>query len=188
MNEIKCDRCQKTFKYTYLLDRHNNNKNICQSISETNEGMIKTNDYIMKETKYKCDYCFKSYTRKDNLTRHMKDRCKLKNDNVIIYERELNIKLSDDNNTLCCRFCNKTFSTTSNHIRHITIGCKSKAIYEKKLEQLVLEKRNSATNHTTQIINNNYGNININLPQMKAFGEENLDYITTKFLLQELVK
>jgi hypothetical protein len=58
------------------------------------------------------------------------------------------------------------------------------------LEKKVLKIRNKAAqniqNIQNQTINNN--TININMPTMRAFGDENMDYITTKYLLDQLSK
>ena len=206
MSNISCSRCLKKFKYNYLLERHKNKKVMCKEIvpdkieevakklEETTKKLDSlTSKFIEREennkfTGYKCKYCGKVYTRKDNLLRHEnKGRCKLKNDNITIYERELGILKS--NRDLECRFCKKQYTTKSNFCRHQNKGCKEKRYYEKELEERVLTERNKAAE--PQTINNNYANtntININLPPMRAFGDENLDYITTNYLLQELNK
>ena len=69
-------------------------------------------------------------------------------------------------------------------------GCKEKEKYEEQLEKRVLQARNKAAQNTGQTINNNNINntININIPTLRAFGDENFDYITTKYLLQELTR
>ena len=70
-------------------------------------------------------------------------------------------------------------------------GCKEKYKYELQLEKRVLQNRTKAAQQiTNNITNNNITNntIQINLPPMRAFGDENLDYVTTKYLLQELNK
>lgn len=202
---IKCSRCLKTFKYNYLLNRHCNKKLKCKEVipsrlddvtkklEETTEKLNEITSNLQEnesaELDLKCKYCCKIFSRRDNLVRHESNSCKLKNDNVSIYERELGIKPKIVD--LKCRFCKKQFTKNSNFSRHQTAGCKAKEHYEEELEQRVLRLRNKAAqNVQNQTINNNTTNntININLPPMRAFGDENLDYITTKYLLQELNK
>ena len=147
---------------------------------ELNKNNIKT-----IHDKLRCKYCSKSFSRMDNLKRHY-NTCKMRDDNILIYERELNISVPAG--ILHCRFCNKTFTKQGNYSRHTTKGCKAKDIYEEQLERRVLHARNQAAQNSGQTINNNSINntININMPAMRAFGDENYDYITTKYLLQEL--
>lgn len=217
MSEVinRCEICFKNFKYNYLLERHKKSKRKCKPVhiddlvEATNkleqladkiidkESTENNNDYDDDDEIYhiKCKYCNKVFTRKSGLNNHLglgskssKVLCKMKNDNVNIYERELGIKpkLVD----LKCRFCKKMYTKQSSFSRHQNAGCKAKERYEEELEQRVLKLRNKAAqNIQNQTINNTTNNtININLPPMRAFGDENLDYITTKYLLQELNK
>jgi hypothetical protein len=114
----------------------------------------------------------------------------MRNDNVAIYELELGISATEEDskeiNT--CRFCKKMYSCTRSYNRHMKSGCKHKTVYMKKLEDEALCARRDAAgtviNNNTQHINT----INIHLPPLRAFGDENIDYITTKELLKELKK
>ena len=141
-----------------------------------------------------CKFCLKTFTLRTNLTRHLNSgRCRMKNDNVSIYERELNMEIPKSKH-LICRFCNLELGSDTSYSRHVNSECKEKKAYEKKLEKQVLERRREAS---AQIINNNNNNNNnntignniiINMPkiEMNPFGQENLDYITTKLLIKEL--
>jgi hypothetical protein len=125
--------------------------------------------------------------------------CSLRNDNVAIYEYELGIQKIDrpENN---CRFCNYDFSSQDSYNRHMRNGCKAKEKYEAELEQKVMNARAAVARGGVRVKGDVHGNIdnsynttnnniiNINLPPLRAFGDENLDYITIKELVKELKK
>ena len=200
---IQCQRCKKEFKYNYLLKRHLNCKHICvevvpnelkeitKELTELKNELQHKREKTVCTSKNICKFCNKSFSRVDALSRHLKNSsCKLMNDNISIYERELNISI-ENTDPLVCRFCKKQYVSESNHIRHISRGCKEKDKYEVVLEKKVLKKRNKAAQniqHQTINNNNNYNTININMPTLRAFGDENLDYITTKYLIDQLSK
>jgi hypothetical protein len=130
---------------------------------------------------------------KSNLTRHLKKgRCNSKNDNIAIYERELNIDPNVCEDNLTCRFCKQTYTKQSALSRHKSRGCHARSKYELKLQKEVLERRHKAGEqkiyNNTNIHGDQNNTINIIMPAMNAFGNENLDYITTKFLKKELEK
>jgi len=141
--------------------------------------------------KYKCSHCFETFSRSDSLARHLsKKRCKSRNDNVEIYERELGIKKPEEQQ-LTCRFCNVKFSKQQSYSRHMNSDmCRGKMKYEHELEKRVLANRKqvaasiaiNGNNNNNTTVNNN----NIYLPPMNAFGSENLDYITTKMLIKQI--
>ena len=207
----KCSVCLKEFKQNYLLQRHYNRKTKCKEpvveMKKTNdllEKKINELDIELKETKiqvdkiqnkinsktticnkehsYKCKYCFKTFSFQNSLSRHLnRGFCSEKNDNISIYQRELQITPTKNEN-LTCRYCSFIFTTPQAYSRHINKSCNEKKRYESDLKERVLENRRAAAANIT----NNNTNINIIMPQMKAFGNENLDYLTTKSLLKEL--
>jgi len=148
-----------------------------------------------KDNGLKCRHCSKEFSEQRNLTKHIQEnRCGGRNDNIQIYERELGIEKPVDI-PLTCRFCNIYFTKQSSYSRHMNSECRDKIKYEHELEKRVLYNRknladsvsingnhNNNNSHNTVTNNNN----NIYLPQMNAFGYENLDYITTKMLLKQI--
>lgn len=58
-----CNKCGKQFKYKSVYDKHLKNKNDCS--------------LRMSKEEKECEYCFKTYSRSDNLRRHLKT-CKKK--------------------------------------------------------------------------------------------------------------
>ena len=213
---FQCMTCLKVFPANWKLQRHYTRKIKCKvpkeqvetktnilekkvtqldnEIQETKNDLEETNikmNELSSEIngdicKYKCTFCFKSFAFKSGLLKHRNNgHCKGRTDNIEIYERDLNIKSVEEK--LTCRFCNKTFSKQSGLSRHKTKGCRARDEYELELQKRVVERRKEAS---AQIINNgdHATNIIINIPkiEMNPFGQENLDYITTKLLLKEL--
>ena len=203
----KCDICEKTFIYPYLLHRHQNKKIPCKmnqnvqnelnnrvnnledKVEQLQENIRQDRKDIVTPTlnSYKCTHCFETFTRADNLTRHINQkRCRGKTDNIEIYEKELGI-VKLESIPLTCRFCHVTFSKQQSYSRHKTKGCSKKKDYECDLKNQVLANRREAAASISNVTNNNNcGNITINLPPMNSFDSTNIDYITTKLLLKEL--
>lgn len=218
-NGVNCPRCNKFFKYKCYLNKHLANKFICRDINEKSTITVKESQITVKESQltakeslisnieseniiktsnYQCKYCNKYFKRSWNLKEHLeKNKCKIKNDNVRIYEVELGINPEYIKNK--CRFCNYTFPLIKNYQRHMRAGCKHKEEYEIQLEKRVLKARsdyaNKIINNTTNNTHNDnitniqtQNNIHLHLPPLRAFGEENLDYITLKDIIFELKK
>jgi len=207
----KCNICKKEFKHKYLLEKHNNRKYPCRSVNtiEINDKLSKLEedvcnlkekyDSIQTQLSYhstdkinelECKFCHKSFSFKNNLYRHLRDnKCRSKNDNVFIYERELGI-VSIEQIKNKCKFCLVQYTTKQAYSRHMNKGCNAQKRYEDELRERVLENRRAAAAHITNNTTNNNNNtivINMpNIPQMRAFGQENVDYMTTKLLLKEL--
>ena len=222
-HRFHCKTCLKSFKYKYLLDRHLNrkikcvgkfqdevksmnsnienaieeNKQIKENISSLNRDLNNTKsevDIIKAQlSENQCEFCLKTFSRPDSLTKHLnKGRCSKKNNNISIYEKELNIK-SNKESELTCKYCYQAYTTHNSLCKHKAKGCSERDRYEKDLEKQVIENRKEAAkqraiNITMNVTNGNANNIIINLPPMKAFGSENTDYLTTKLLLTELKK
>ena len=100
-----------------------------------------------------CNYCYKEFTRIDNLNRHIKNICKKK--------KELD-KMENENSKIIEKQ-NKIIESQSNKISKI----------EKKLEKSVKQINNTQNNTQNNTINNT---IHIN-----NYGEENLEMLTEEF-------
>jgi len=172
-----------------LNKRVNNLEERVEQIQENIQ--IDSKDISTSNNLYKCTHCFATFSRTDNLNRHLtQKRCRGRNDNVEIYEKELGIS-TPDIKPLTCRFCNVTFSKQQSYSRHKTRGCSDKKDYECELKNQVLANRREAAASISNVTNNNCGNkIIINLPPMNSFDDtmKNIDYMTTKLLLKELEK
>ena len=152
---------------------------------------INEDEICNKTNKFDCRFCPKSFNFRTNLTKHLKV-CKNKIDNISIYEKELGIDSKINKTSLSCAFCNKQYYKKKSLSQHVNRGCRERDLYESELRERVLENRRAAAAHITNNTTNNNNNttnnntIVINLPQMRAFGQENIDYMTTKLLLKEL--
>lgn len=112
MVEYTCLKCNKIFIKKSNYDSHINRKRDClkstkitpintdDNISTTEITPINTNNNILSlEIVSSCNYCKKYFSRVDALTRHLKDRCKVKKDMDI--EKELILeKLINQNKIL----------------------------------------------------------------------------------------
>ena len=128
-----------------------------------------TSKKVEKRKIYKCDYCSMIFTKKNNLYRHRKHRCKIK-------------KIKDDNTK--CKYCGKQYKHKSRLYRHMKKCKKNNEDYESDDDLLFDEEKNEV-----KIINNYYNNIsninNYNLTQniiVKDYGKEDISYITNEFL------
>jgi len=170
----------------YIKNNLNELKNTCSKIEEEQKNLYsifenKTNI----NGKLSCKYCNLTFTRRDNLNKHIKNSCKVRIDNISIYENEIGYTHKETKH-LTCRFCNIKFTKQPAFSRHMNKGCRARDEYELELQKTVINRRKEAS---AQIINGDHAtNIIINMPkiEMNPFGQENLDYITTKLLIKEL--
>ena len=226
MTTHQCSVCKKEFKYNWQLQRHFNRKIKCKepkeevqtkiveienniaNLKENQDKLLENQDKIKQYVEslkkieennsiniLSCEYCDKHFNSLSNLIQHKK-RCKKKNDNISIYERQLGIE-SLPEIPLTCKFCCKKFTKQSSYSRHISNECKEKKEYEKKLKEKVYDTKikaveqkeiNQQIYNNTHIHGNQNNTINIIMPHMNGFGNENLDYLDVKVLKKELRK
>ena len=197
---LKCKRICKEVETNTLEKTANILQETTNKLDSIAEKLINLEDNQSKKHHIICQYCKKEFSRLTALNVHLgkvKQKngikppvlCKKIADNIVIYEEELGININDHSNSLTCRFCKHKYANRQNLNKHIA-KCKAKEKYEEQLEKRVLQARNKAAQNSSQTINNNNINntININMPALRAFGDENYDYITTKYLLQELTR
>ena len=197
----QCPTCHKQFKKQWELTRHLNKKIKCRSpvienIDDIEEKIREIDNELSEQKKkieqlqnnytdYECIYCNKNLTSLQHLKKHQKI-CKAKIDNITIYEKELGIKCKTADN-LTCPYCLIKYKHQSTFSKHKFKSCVEKVKYEAKLKDRVLENRRQAiAQNITNNTNCNNHQIVINMPAMRAFGDENKDYLTTKMLLKEL--
>jgi hypothetical protein len=185
-----CSKCQKEFKYNYLLIRHNNRKKSCLIENNIIEPIVDDNN-IEKNI---CENNSAKQIDKEirNTDKELKQ---------IDRKLDFNLKISLKNNK--CNFCEKEYSKKYNLLRHIKDFCvcvkelndkKNKLLEHKnflfekrenidsKLEinelrhmvAKLLKKKSTSINITNnnKITNNNLM-VNIN-----SFGNESLSHIT----------
>ena len=173
MSQHICKLCNSHFSSKQMLNKHENKKNKCN-----------------QETDHKCNNCNKYFKQKNNLIEHQrKDICN-KNKNIEIHQ-ETNIVVDE-----------KTIkeiitSDTNNKILLLkTIGVKlsdddihniinSKISIEAKIvviKSCISKNQSIINNNSNNTINNTVNNININ-----NFDNENIDYLTPKYIEKILI-
>ncbi len=162
-----CQKCNKSFKFNYLLVKHLNNKKPCDRIDNVIKSIDKKieiidnklNEKYENNLEYLCNYCNNNYNNKSNLNRHLKSYCKVKN--TLIEEK---------NNLIIEK--NKIIKSQEEHNKDDIINALIKENEELKTKNN--QKETNINNGTINNINNNTINININ-----SFGNENLSHLTT---------
>jgi len=137
------------------------------NLSDTINNYHLINDLNNNFNEIVCQYCSKIFARKDNLTKHLKSRCKIKNKHDTIIEQ-----LLEDN---------KTLKENVSKLTEIIIN--SDKTKTKKINKYL-------TNNTSNTINTNNGQIiqnqqNINI-KMVSFGEEDINKLTEREVLSIL--
>ena len=198
-----CNKCDKSFKTNWQLQRHYSKKRPCQQVPQNsyqnpqNEYFVPQNEYFVPQNEYQipqneylnCKFCNKEFSRNDNLKRH-EDQCKDKDDHVRNMELQLNIKFPHNIPKNTCRFCSHISKSLCNLPKHIR-NCKAKEEYKRKLEEQIKFQGKGNTN-ISNTVNNNTNNTNNTLNyndnstnfHINCLGNENIDYITTKILKQ----
>ena len=152
------------------------------SIPEVSFSIPNTNLNVINY--FKCEYCNKEFTKKNNLYRHIKHICKK--------AKELN----NTNNTFTCNSCDKVFNNHSSYYRHKKHFCKHKleedniinSNFKNKLipfSQNSHNNTNTNTNHSHSHNStvNNVGQINNNIT-IKNFGAEDTSHLTDEFMYE----
>ena len=165
---MQCSRCKQHFKYASLLQRHLSKKKQCE--------MLEIVDHC--DNKHQCKYCRKPSATKQGVNRH-EQTCKFKEDHVRNLEIELCVIPTYSYCKDQCRFCNKDMR--ADVVRRHEGSCKEKEAYKIELMNMKSEGGQSSEGTTTNVYNIT-NNITINTNtinvQLRAYGEENLEYIT----------
>jgi hypothetical protein len=185
-----CDKCEKTFKYKYLMIRHQNKKNDCGDIKYIKKNISKTIDKISEninnlqlklstyeidsiESNKTCKFCEKNLSTKSNLKKHIKYFCSNKKilieelDNLILEKQKYVDKLNDYNNNI--EITNKNLELNNKDLEI----AKLKEELDKYKHNKNINNINNNNNNTYNITINNNENIQIN-----SFGKEDLSHIT----------
>jgi hypothetical protein len=171
---VICSRCKKEFKFPYLLQKHLNNKTICE---------------VVNDTLFKCKFCLKTLSTKKCYNDHV-NKCKFSDCYIRKKEIELGIEIEPIYQSTCCRYCNKTYSRNSQLIQHYK-SCVKKDEYYKTICGVTNYECKKEDPHTT-IQNFTSNNTNINIQNLNVvlvinkFGEENTEYIDKNMILRIL--
>lgn len=188
----ECEKCNKKFKYEYLLQKHLNRKIKCISndilLDKYIEDIINIEDKVNEniklsfESKIKCYFCEKIFSKKGNLERHINITCKNKKE--LVNNKEIinlkKIKLENDiNKNINSK---KNITKKEEHINKLEneIDILKKTLNTILKKQHVKNSSDEKNNITFQQVINNV-NINNNLMiNLNSFGKENINHITEK--------
>ena len=177
MSSYKCDICNFSTNLKSNYERHlKTTKHQKRIIENDNNSLLKKQKRIKNPPKpsktlqnslqnppvndkvFGCKYCGKEFSRKDNLRRHIENRCKAASENV---------------------YYKKMFIEMKNEL------IKEKQDFKKQIS-LLLEKVGNTTNNTTHnTTNNTTTNITQNI-QLNSYGSENMKHITDSLKTQML--
>ena len=196
-----CNKCDKSFKTNWQLQRHFSNKRPCKKFPQETpifpqetplfpqetpifpqETPIfpQETPIFPQETPIKCEYCCEKISRLDNLKRHEKN-CKERNCQIRNLEIKMGMQVEIDIHSKICRYCQKEFSQKCHHTRHVRV-CKAKNEYLKTLEMKYAEKLNECGKTINNNCNNNTMNIMNNTYVVNSLGNENISYITCEVI------
>ena len=81
----RCNECDKNYKDKTGLWYHNNKYHLTNNHKITSKDFqLTSNDYKLtskdfhQNNQFKCEFCNKIFSRKNNLNYHIKNKCKLK--------------------------------------------------------------------------------------------------------------
>ena len=105
--EYSCESCNYTTKVNSNYNKHirtskhllNFEKNKVKRLDQTEESIDKnTIDYTKSITSFSCKYCDKSFTFKQSMYRHMKNRCTKRDEEFDLKQliQKLNLKLDSE--------------------------------------------------------------------------------------------
>ena len=189
---MECNKCYKMFQYNYLLEKHKQQKNICNTpnkiIKNVSNRIIQIENEIKKydainsdainsdainsdainnsnkKCNYYCNYCNRTFTTKYSLLRHINTSCENKKKKIEEKNKFINIIAFNQQEI------NKDLA-----YKHKLDAYKKKIIKNKNIQSV------NNTNNTNNTNNINNGNIILNNSiniHINSFGKEDLTHIT----------
>ena len=157
------------------------------NISYNSNDLIDIKNNIV-EDEMKCHYCNKFFTRRDNLNRHMDERCKIKNKQIHVIEnlklKEENEKLKEENNEL-----KKNFISIYKEIDDIKQNNQIATVSKAKTTNSHSHNTTNTNSHSHNTNNGSINSNNINNIQNNFsvnFGSEDTSRLTDDEILRVL--
>lgn len=206
--EYICEICGKSFgNNKHHLIYHQNRKYPCKAKLIITPGILQTTPKNSREkisdsekvngvekidkpveNSLECEHCGETFTRKDNLTRHINSRCKANKPDetkqIMSELVELNkqlIKQNEENNKKFDEL-KKQNEELKNELVEVKKAKSSKQT--KKVSNTTNNTNNTTNSHNTNMTNSNNTNINI---QINKYGTENYDQMD-KLFLEPMIK
>ena len=189
---FECQRCGIIMNRKNNFLRHLQRKFVCKPIKQDIPVSILLDNFTKKtkstsNKKFKCEFCNKSFTRKNNLKQHKKKYCKMtnisnKNNNLIQYSFNEKSIAKIDNKNENMNYWKMLFEKSELQ--------KQKMIEQEKQEKMELIKlfrkekqdfMNQIELLLTKVGNNNVTNIQQNNIIIRNFGEEDTSYLTKNY-------
>ena len=171
--------------YFFLLRKINDEKLVSKTLASESLEVSKNVSILQKKSKkskkckksknekkkYKCKYCSKTFSKRNNLYRHQKHRCD-----------STKLAILNNKSKYTCLSCGKTFKHKSSLCRHNLKCTAISTVYQENSD----DESSDDEEKEVKIINNyynvnNYNNFTQNII-VKDFGSEDLSYLTNQFL------
>jgi len=175
MVKYECEICNKNFgNFKSHYENHINKKFYCKNTNKIlSKCLIEPNKELIiksKETKsFKCEFCNKFFTRKDNLNRHINTICKK------------NIETNEQINELI-EFNKQLIKQNEENNKQIKEIKKQNKNLKNKLVKVQVKRITNSNNVTNS---NNTTNINV---QINKYGTENYNELDNKLFLEPMLK
>jgi hypothetical protein len=184
-NNLCCLQCKQNKHFMNHI--FNKKKSFKNKICETNNFLkIKVKKYLKNSESLECPTCFKTYSRKGNLVRHLMKKCQLRNIDIkkndpiecIINDDDEKQNILSQEVVNVCYFCDKIL-TVKEYLNQGT------NILIKEINNTKIINNNNNNNNNIIINNNNLINIVpygveyyklCNKTFLKSMGKERLDY------------
>jgi hypothetical protein len=207
MVQHKCIKCLKIFEKKSHLDQHNNKKNPCVIMlditTQTPANILQTPANILQNPanilqnpaniiqspaniteknikKYSCNFCYKEFSRSDNLKIHLINRCKIRKEEMKekeeIFQKLLEAHKEETKNMI---------QEKDNKIDYLT-----KEIELLKQNKKTNKKTNNSNINNGSIINGTVNNNNntVNNINIVQHGKEDLSIIDNEVLINAFLK
>ena len=183
MPSVNCLRCQKEFKFPYLLKRHMERKNPCKVVNiqiekkesprttenhreppRTTENHREPLQLKIYKKQQRCEYCNIIITSKTK-NKHQREAC-------------LKIPKTIKNNLI------EKYNRNKKHIKSLELANR---ISSNNYNKITNSNNNSHNNNSNNTINNTTNNNNITI-KINPFGEENTDHLKKTDILRIINK